>query len=71
MYSPFVTGCVVRDRSLPFRELDPIRLYLGFHSLCSFHPRLYRFVAFGDMMKPADTSLTHVVQCVNLTLTKL
>ena len=29
--------------------------YLGFQSLRSFHPRLYRFVAFGDKKTPTLT----------------
>ena len=38
----------------PFRVKSHWVLNLGFHSLRSFHPRLYRYVAFGDK-KPTLT----------------
>src|SRR5687768_138957 len=41
-------GSNLRECLTPFRSDWCLRRYLGFHSLRSFHPRLHRFVAFGD-----------------------
>src|SRR5688572_23117553 len=34
--------------SLAFSERKPLDLFLGLRSFYSLHPRLYRFIAFGD-----------------------